>query len=66
MSEFHPARESKQVSISPIRIPGHPKPYDPLVWEDRPKEVQDKGEVGHRPRDEPVEFGRTAPRLYRW
>ena len=64
VSFIHPEKASKFLCFSadiPIRIPGYPEPFDPLVWEDRPDEVEDKGEIGHRPCDEPVEFGRTAP-----
>jgi hypothetical protein len=50
---------------APIRVPGDPEPYDPLVGKDRPKEVQDEKEISHRPRDEAVEFRRATARFGR-
>lgn len=50
---------------APIGIPADPEPHDPLVREDRPKEVEDEEEMGHRPRDEAVELGRATARLGR-
>jgi hypothetical protein len=50
---------------APIRIPADPEPHDPLVRKDRPKEVEDEKEIGHRPGDEAVEFGRATARLGR-
>jgi hypothetical protein len=48
---------------APIGIPADPEPHDPPVGKDRPKEVKDEKEMGHRPRDEAVEFGRSTARL---
>src|SRR5258707_15484228 len=52
---------------APIRVPCDPEPHDPLVGKDRPKEVKDEKEIGDRPGDEAVEFGRSTARLgWRW
>jgi len=48
---------------APIWIPGDPEPHDPLVGKDRPKNVKDEKEIGDRPGDEAVEFGRSTARL---
>jgi len=48
---------------APIGIPADPEPHDPLVGKDRPKEVKDEKEIGDRPRDEAVEFGRATARV---
>ena len=62
------AKDGRDLAIvgggdAPIGIPADSEPYDPLVGKDRPKEVQDEKEIGHRPRDEAVEFRRATARL---
>jgi hypothetical protein len=59
----HSRKGKGELKSAPIGIPADPEPHDPLVWKDRPKEVKDEKEIGDRPRDEAVEFGRATARV---
>lgn len=48
---------------APIGVPADSEPYDPLVWKDRPEEVEDEEEISPCPCDEAVKFGGATSRF---